>query len=288
MTFYDLKNDVLSVSINDLGAELSSLRDSQGRELLWQGGSAWVRHAPVLFPIVGRVPDDRLWVDGQEYEMTQHGFARDLPFEAERTDASSVAFTLVDSEGTREQFPFPFLLKVQYSLSGATLRVHHRLVNTGKSTLHASLGAHPGFAWPLPGAESRAQHTIEFERDEPAPIRRLDAGLLLPNAETTPVQGRTLQLQDSLFIDDAVIFDHIQSRVVRYTAPGAPAIVVSFPDFPILGIWSKPPGKFVCIEPWYGMTAPLGFSGEFDQKPGQLALAPGESRQLEYRIAVEH
>lgn len=287
MTFHELKNDALTVSLNDLGAELSSLRDVQGRKLLWQGGPVWARHAPVLFPIVGRLPDDRLRVDGQDYEMTQHGFARDLPFEVERADAGSITFSLVDSEATREQFPFPFLLELQYSLSGAMLQVRHRLVNTGKTTLHASLGAHPGFAWPLPGAQSRALHTIEFDRDEPAPIRRLEGGLVLPESVATPVQGRTLELQDSLFDDDALIFDRIESRVVRYTAPGAPVITVSFPDFPILGIWSKSPGKFVCIEPWYGMASPVGFEGDFAQKPGQLALAPGESRELQYSIAVQ-
>ncbi|MEO7122213.1 MAG: aldose 1-epimerase family protein [Lacisediminihabitans sp.] len=287
MTFYELTSNALSVSINELGAELSSLRDAEGRELLWTGGSVWARHAPVLFPIVGRVPDDRFRVAGREYEMTQHGFARDLPFEAERSAAESVTFTLVDSDATREQFPFPFLLELTYFLSEATLLVRHRLVNTGREPLHASLGAHPGFAWPLPGAQSRAGHTIQFERDEPAPIRRLDHGLLLAGAYVTPVSGRTLDVRESLFVDDAVILDRIGSRSVRYSAPGAPSIVLSFPDFPILGIWSKAPGRFVCIEPWYGMTSPVGFTGDFNQKPGQLVLEPDESRELEYSITVQ-
>jgi galactose mutarotase-like enzyme len=287
MTFYELKNDALNVSINEFGAELSSLRDSLGRELLWRSGAAWARHAPVLFPIVGRVPEDRLTVDGQNYGMAQHGFARDLTFEARQADNSNITFTLVDSEATREQFPFPFLLELHYSLRETTLLVHHRLVNTGTVTLHASLGAHPGFAWPLPGAESRAMHTLEFEREETAPIRRLDGGFLRPDAVATPVHGRTLELEDSLFVDDAIIFDRIESRVVRYTAPGAPAIVLFFPDFPILGVWSKSPGEFVCIEPWFGMTAPVGFSGDFVDKPGQLSLAPGESRELEFSITIQ-
>lgn len=287
MTFSELKNDALTVTINELGAELSSLRDSSGRELLWRGGTVWARHAPVLFPIVGRVPEDRLRVDGQDYEMTQHGFARDLAFTVGQADDSDVTFTLVDNEATREQFPFPFLLELHYSLRDTTLLVRHRLVNTGTTTLHASLGAHPGFAWPLPGAASRAGHTIEFERNEPAPIRRLEGGLLLPEVVPTPIRDRTLDLADSLFVDDALIFDHIESRVVRYTAPGAPAIVLSFPDFPILGVWSKSPGEFVCIEPWLGMTAPIGFSGDFAEKPGQLSLLPGKSRELLYSITVE-
>ncbi|WP_349897937.1 aldose 1-epimerase family protein [Parafrigoribacterium soli] len=287
MAFYELENDLLGVSVNELGAELSSLRDSEGRELLWQGGEAWGRRAPVLFPIVGRLPDDRLTVDGQQYTMTQHGFARDLPFTVERPHDASLTFTLVDDERTREQFPFPFVLQLRYSLSGSTLRVSYRLENPGEATLHASLGAHPGFRWPLPGAESRNSHTIEFERDEPAPIRRLVGGLLLPQDFSTPVAGNTLALQESLFDADAVIFDRVESRSVRYTAPGAPVITVSFPDFPILGVWSKAPGEFVCIEPWFGMTSPIGFDADFSQKPGQLALEPGESRELTLEISLQ-
>jgi galactose mutarotase-like enzyme len=287
MTFYELENEHLALSVNELGAELSSLRDSEGRELLWQGGSEWARRAPVLFPIVGRVPDDRLTVDGRQYTMSQHGFARDLPFAVERSGDESLTFTLVDDERTRRQFPFPFVLQLRYTLTGGTLEVCYRLENPGDATLHASLGAHPGFRWPLPGARSRDSHTIEFDHEEPAPIRRLQDGLLLPQGFPTPVSGSTLELRDSLFAADAVIFDSIESRSVRYTAPGAPSITVNFPDFPILGVWSKAPGEFVCIEPWFGMTSPLDFDADFAQKPGQLALQPGESRELRLEIAIQ-
>lgn len=288
MALYDLASDALSISINEIGAELSSLRDHAGRELLWQGGPAWKRRAPVLFPIVGRLPGNRLVTDGRTYRMTQHGFARDQLFGVERLGESSLEFTLADNEETREQFPFPFRLRLRFSLADATLTVEYRLDNPGESVLHASLGAHPGFRWPLPGAGSRAGHRIEFEREEPAPVRRISKkGLLLPEAVPTPVEHRVLELQDGLFEDDAIIFDHLDSRSVRYSAPGAPAITVAFPDFPLLGVWSKAPGEFVCIEPWYGMTTPKGFEGDFSTKPGQLALEPGGTRTLVQSISVQ-
>jgi galactose mutarotase-like enzyme len=288
MALYDLASDALSISINEIGAELSSLRDRAGRELLWQGGPAWKRRAPVLFPIVGRLPGNRLVTGGRTYTMTQHGFARDRVFEAERVGESSLLFTLVDNDETRQQFPFPFRLQLRFSLIGGTLTAEYQLDNPGESVLHASLGTHPGFSWPLPGAESRAGHSIEFEREEPAPVRRISKkGLLLPEPVPTPVEHRVLKLNDELFADDAIIFDRLDSRSVRYSAPGAPAITVAFPDFPLLGVWSKAPGEFVCIEPWYGMTTPKGFEGDFSEKPGQLALEPGQSRTLVQSITVE-
>jgi galactose mutarotase-like enzyme len=287
MAIHELHNDHLRVSIDDLGAQLSSVVDPAGQQLLWQGGDAWARRAPVLFPIVGKLPGNELLHDGRRYPLTQHGFARDEPFSVDRTDASSCTFTLVDNERTRELFPFAFRLDIVFTLDGDRLEVRHTVGNPGDSTLHASLGAHPGFAWPLPGAASRADHTLSFPHEESAPIRRIDGdGALLPEALPTPVDGAVLPLADELFAEDALIFDHLVSRSVAYTAPGAPTITVDFLDFPLLGVWSKVPGEFVCIEPWFGMTAPVGFAGDFSRKPGQFALEPGENRAFTYSIRV--
>jgi galactose mutarotase-like enzyme len=287
VSFYELASDSLKITVNDLGAELSSVRDRHGRELLWQGGEAWARRAPILFPIVGRLPGNHLVSGGDAYRMTQHGFARDQLFAVERSSDSSCVFTLTDNPETLAQFPFPFRLQVGYTVIGDTVEVATTVTNPGESTLSASLGEHPGFQWPLPGAASRDGHTLEFAVDELAPIRRIDAGGLLdPEPFPTPVVGSTLALDESLFAEDAIIFDLLNSRSVRYTAPGAPTITLAFPDFPLLGVWTNPPGRYVCIEPWFGMTSPADFDGDFREKPGQFALKAGESRVFHYSIAV--
>ncbi|MBK4346663.1 aldose 1-epimerase family protein [Lacisediminihabitans changchengi] len=287
MALHTLDNGILRVSIESRGAELQSLVDSVGTELLWQGGAAWGRRAPVLFPIVGQMPGGVLEHDGIDYPISQHGFARDLDFTASEATDDRVLFTLEDSAETRTHFPFSFRLEIRYSLEGTTLSVETTVTNLGDETFSASVGEHPGFAWPLlPGIEREA-HTLQFARDESAPIRRIFGGLLLPEPIATPVVGDTLHLDDGLFVDDAVIFDQLESRTVRYTAPGAPVITVDFPDFPLLGVWSKAPGEFVCIEPWFGMTAPQGFEGEYSAKPGQFTLVPGASRRFAYAVSVD-
>ena len=70
----------LTAAIKADGAELCSLCDATGEEMLWQGLPVWPRHAPVLFPIVGRLKDDTLRHNGRTYRLTQHGFARDHRF----------------------------------------------------------------------------------------------------------------------------------------------------------------------------------------------------------------
>jgi len=287
MALHTLDNGILRVSIDSLGAELQSLVDSEGHELLWQGGAAWGRRAPVLFPIVGQMPGGELVHDGVAYPIGQHGFARDLEFAVSEASSTGVVFTLEDSAETRGHFPFSFRLQIRYSLAESTLSVETIVTNRGSETFSASVGEHPGFAWPLLPGIAREAHTLVFPRDESAPIRRIFGGLLLPEPVPTPVVGDTLTLRDDLFIDDAVIFDGLESRTVRYSAPGAPTITVDFPDFPLLGVWSKVPGEFVCIEPWFGMTAPQGFEGEYSAKPGQFTLEPGASRRLEHAISVD-
>ncbi len=278
--------DSLAVSIQEHGAELSSIIDQRGRELLWQACPPWSRHAPILFPIIGQMPGGELQHNGVRYPIGQHGFARDQRFVATQASANSAAFTLVDNHETRSQFPFSFRLVVLYTVVDDTLTVVSTITNTDAQSFSASFGEHPAFAWPLIAGVDREAHTIQFAESEPAPIRRISAGLLRPERFTTPVSERTLHLSDSLFVDDAIIFDELISRTVVYTAPGAPEVILRFDDFTQLGVWSKEGAKFVCIEPWSGMTAPQEFSGEYTKKPFQFELSPAAHRSFTYSVAV--
>lgn len=286
MAFTTIQNDSLRISINSIGAELSSLRDADEKEYLWQGGPEWPRRAPVLFPIVGRMPGDALEHNGRTYPIGQHGFARDQQFDVHAVSPTEAIFSLRESPETLAQFPFPFTLDIRFSLEGERLGIVTTVANTGNEEFSASLGEHPGFIWPLANHVLRSAHTLEFPQEESEPIRRIAAGLLLPEGQPTPVIGRTLPLNENLFAADAVIFDRLKSRSVRYSAPGAPSITVDFADFPTLGVWSKVPGDFLCIEPWFGVTAPLGFSGEYSEKPGQFSLKPGDVISFAHGITV--
>ncbi len=282
-----LASHALEATFSPLGAELQSLRH-EGRELLWQADpKVWPRHAPILFPIVGRLPGDTLRHQGKSHPLSQHGFARDRLFElVERDGERALRFRLRDDAESRRHYPFPFVLEVGYRLEGEVLEVEYRIENPGTEPLYASIGGHPAFAWPLAGG-GREGHVIEFEKREPAPIRRLEGGLLLPDPVPTPVEGNRLELNDALFEHDALIFDALESRRVRYSGPEGPAIVMTFDDFPHFGIWTKPGAGFVCLEPWHGHATPVGFDGEFATKPGLFSLAPGQARRWRYTIAVE-
>lgn len=286
MDRHSITSGQLAASIAADGAELVSLRAPGGPELIWQAGPAWPRHAPILFPIVGRLHDDTLHHAGRSWRLTQHGFARDRRFAWQERGDRACRLLLADDEATRAVYPFAFRLEVAYAVSGATLSVSLRVHNPAAETLPASLGAHPAFAWPLAPGVAKDAHTLTFAQPEPAPIRRLSGGLLLPDAAPTPVEERTLRLHEDLFAADALIFDQLDSRSVRYAAPGAGAITLEWENLPQLGVWSKP-ADFLCVEPWHGFASPIGFDGAFADKPGLLHIAPGETAEARFTVTVE-
>ncbi|RWL49134.1 MAG: aldose 1-epimerase family protein [Mesorhizobium sp.] len=282
-----LHADGISATIVGQGAELVSLRDGDGTELLWQAGPAWRRHSPVLFPIVGRLKGDQLRHRGQTYPMTQHGFARDRRFAWAEQGPTSCTLVLTDDAETRIHYPFAFRLAIGYDLKPRQLGVTFEITNTGDEPLPASVGAHPAFNWPLLPELPKEAYRLIFAEDEPAPVRRLKDGLLLPDPLPTPIEGKTLPLSEKLFVDDAVIVDRPVSTSVRYAASQGPAIDMSWQGFNELGIWSKPGGApFLCIEPWHGIASPIDFDGEFADKPGVMLIEPGGRRVLSYRIGL--
>lgn len=282
---FTISNGRVMATIKADGAELCSLKNADGQEVLWQAGPEWPRHAPILFPIVGRLKGDVLKHRGQTYPMTQHGFARDQRFAWTAREKTLCTLSLSDSAESRAKYPFAFRLDVSYVVEGDDLVIGYAITNTGDETLPASIGAHPAFHWPLAAGVAKDAHSIVFEKPEPAPIRRLDGGLLLPEPEATAVQGNTLALSEALFAKDAMIFDQIASHSLRYQAPGAPTITFAWEGFPQLGIWSKPSGAaFLCIEPWHGYASPVNFDGEFSDKPGVMPIAMGETRSFTQRI----
>jgi galactose mutarotase-like enzyme len=281
-----LSNGTLSATVKADGAELCSLCDATGEEMLWQAAPVWPRHAPVLFPIVGRLKDDTLRHQGKAYHLPQHGFARDKRFAWLNRSATGCRLVLHEDIETRAVYPFAFRLEIAFALDDDALVTSFTVANPGRDILPASVGAHPGFIWPLMEGLDKAAHVLEFAEPETAPARRLANGLLRPSPEPTPIVGQTLPLDPSLFAADAVILDRLASSSVRYTAPGAPAVEVAWEGFEQLGIWSRAGGDFLCIEPWHGMHSPTDFDGDFRDKPGLMLIPPGERRTLSMRIRL--
>lgn len=288
-TWLTLGSHALTAQIDPLGAQLSSLRDASGHELLWDGDPAfWTGRAPVLFPIVGELAGGVYRLAGKSYSLPRHGFARHKHFDVLTSSATTATLQLSSDPQTLTVYPFPFRLQIRFGIAGSTLTVTSSVSNGGTEPMPASFGYHPAFRWPLPFGALRAEHTLAFEVEEPAPIRRLDAhGLLTPVRYPTPIRARRLQLDDALFTHDALILDAVRSQSVSYGAATGPRLLVHFPDTPYLGLWSKPGAPFVCIEPWHGLADPVGFTGDVAQKPGIFIVPPAGQREFSMHVTLE-
>jgi galactose mutarotase-like enzyme len=282
-----ISNDYLSAAINPLGAELSSLKDAEARQLMTNADPAfWTGHAPLLFPIIGELAGGRYRLDGETYELPRHGFARRQTFELLERETGRVVMRLTDNDATRAVYPFAFTLDAAFTLQHTTLFIDIRATNDDAADMPASFGFHPAFAWPLPYGQPRDAHAITFAQDEPEPLKRLADNLVAPDDRPSPVRDSRLQLRDDLFVDDALIWENVRSDHVVYGADAGPSLHVAWKNTPNLGIWTKPGASFVCIEPWAGIADPAGFAGEIWDKPGIIRIVPGKSASWSMEVTL--
>lgn len=290
-TNYTLENDLAKLKINALGAELTSfLLKEDSTEYLWQADPKfWGRHAPILFPIVGRLKDNTYKFEGKTYSMTQHGFARDLPFELVSNTNDSCVLKLVSNQETLAKYPFEFELLVSYSLEKTSLKVCYEVKNILDKTMYFSIGAHPGFNLPLtPGVETVDDYIVEFDRPETADLLLIDGGLISPDKKRFLTNEATFTLSSDLFKNDALIFSNLKSDTVSLRSLKTGKFVkMDMTGFPYLGIWSQSESApFVCFEPWFGIADEVDSDYDFTAKLGMQRLEANQSFDCTYSITI--
>ena len=281
--FYTIENDFLTAQINDAGAELHSLvRKSDGFEYIWQGDPAvWYGQAPVLFPIIGRLLDDKYRYNGTEYAMQKHGFARKRTFEVVSCARNEAVFLLQSDDATRACYPFEFELYVKFELLGKTLRATHTVVNRTDGEMYFSVGGHPAFNCAI-------GDTLSFDKPETLSTQTIDEDSIRL-AETTPVLENEcdIVITKDLFLLDALILSGIRSSAVTLRhADNAHAVRFTFGDVPYLGIWAKPGAPYVCIEPWCGVNDDRRVRADLSEKDAIQRLPQGGIFDLVYSVEV--
>lgn len=286
-----LKNNWLTVEINAFGAEMHSVVDRKtGYEFMWQADEAyWGRHAPVLFPIVGRLKKDEYKYNGETYSMTQHGFARDSLFAVEEVTANSAVFSLKDSEETLQIYPFKFELYIQYLLHKNKITITYEVVNPSMdAVMYYSIGGHPAFN------VSEERDTDEFDqisfRLEPSreymTIPLSEDGLL-ERAQRKFEFAEELNVSHETFKKDALVYAiDVQTEMVLKDRRNQVEVRLKPNQMDYVGVWSPHPKKagFICLEPWAGVADTTDTSGNYAEKLGIHELAPNEKMMHDYTI----
>ena len=274
-----IENDFIRVRIRSKGAELYSVFNKKtALEYMWSGDPFhWAKTSPVLFPVVGALKANSYHYDNKEFILPRHGFARDHLFELESQSWERVSFILRDNEDTRNQFPFPFLLRIVYQLNNALLTVSYEVINKGDAIMYFSLGAHPAFKVPLLEESSYEDYYLEFNSTEEAPCFRLSPEGLIKN-ETYSVlhQVSKLPLKKSLFYQDALVFKNLKSDCISLKSiRHSHGLDFSFAGFPYFGLWAAKDADFICLEPWSGIADRVDHNQQLMDKEGIQELKPG-------------
>ena len=289
---HTLKNEILTVQVKEHGAELASIRKGSV-EYLWQADPMfWGRHSPVLFPIVGSVWEKRYRVDGREFELGQHGFARDMDFTMVEGGEDEVRYRLGSTEDTLKKYPWPFVLEIAYRLHGNMIDVIWEVSNPGNEDMYFQIGAHPAFNYPDYDPQTVERGFLSFDRSEGLECIRIkekgcvDAETLypldIPADGLLPLTRETFDKIDTIMLQDGQI-----GSVALYRTDRTPWLKLSF-EAPVVGIWS-PPGKnapFICLEPWYGRCDRAGYEGDYRDRDWVNRLAPGERFSSVYTIEI--
>lgn len=284
---HNISNDFLSCSINELGAEIVSLKSLvTDREYMWQADpQIWAGSAPILFPIVGRLNTGQYSIDGQYYTLPTHGFIKDQSFVVTQKTDSSMTFSVQDSAATLASYPFKFQLNVTFSLDQKSLDVSYEIINQDKTPLYFAIGSHPAFA--LPQTEFVAQKCqLIFSDQENLHCNRIENNLL--SEENYPVEfsQKTLLLTPSLFEQDALVFRDICSSSITLSVNDTPILSLEMGNNKHLGIWAKPNAAYVCIEPWISTDENKNTPLELRDKPDMTCLLPEKTYVNDYRINI--
>ena len=292
-----IENNNLKVTVSDNGAELVSVWDKKRNvERIWRGDAAvWGRHAPVLFPFVGKVADGKYSYKGREYKMTSHGFARDKEFELVDIgeDSMSVTHVLRWSEESLAIYPFKFALYVKHSFTdknSLSVNVEWKVVNEDKQTMLYGIGGHPAFTFPE--GVRVTDCSIKIQKNIGGTLNTLKYYLLdtagcidMSEQHETAMDNGCMPITENMFDKDAlIVLDNQINRIALIDEKGSEYVSIDCADFPYFGIWSKKVDEFICLEPWYGIADVTGHDGNLEKKAGIQSLEAGSFREYKYTI----
>ncbi len=279
---YKAENSNFTLAVKEMGAELNSLKSKKtGIEYIWCGDdNIWYGQSPILFPIIGRLLDDKYTLNGKEYTMAKHGIVRKKPFKLVESTEDSLTFVQTDDAESIASYPYRFELKVTFLLTEKGLKVTHNVTNNSNETMYYSFGAHPAF-------NCEIGDYLEFSDDSSLTTERIDhESILIDEKFPVEMKDNKIELTKTLFDNDALILSNFKSKNVKIKSNSHNRVISFDFDSPFLGIWAKPNAPYVCIEPWWGVNDNYHKKPDFSQKRGIMSLTPAENKDFTWEVSI--
>lgn len=277
---YSLKNSLMEIKVESLGAELTGMKDLKtGKEYIWQKDPKfWAKSSPILFPFVGALKDNRYFYEGKEYNLTsKHGFARDYEFQVSDQGDDYLEFLFASSDETKKVYPFDFKLYIKYIIKDKKLRIEYKIENLGEKEMYFSLGAHPAFNIPVENGIGISDYYLEFEKEETGEVKTFNGTLISSQKKIKAFEGKIINLDINTFENDALIIENPNSDTVYLkNRKNSRGIKFVYEGFKYIAFWNKPGAEYVCLEPWNGISDFDNASGNLKEKAGIEKLEKAE------------
>lgn len=288
---YQISNEFICLTVSDMGAEMQSVI-KDGKEYLWNGDEKyWPERSPLLFPYVGRFTEGKYLLNGTEYEMDIHGFARKLPYALVEQTENTLVFELHDNADTFKMYPYHFELQVGYELVEKTIKITYKVLNLSDERMYFGIGGHPGFALPFDEGLDFADYYLEFEgKSFPTRVGHTETCFLSGTDEAFPLkEDQCLPLAHNMFDDDAIVLKNMSDTVTLKSDKGDRSVTVSYPDLPYLGLWHAPKTEapYICIEPWTSLPSRQDVVEEFRYKYDLIRLEEDAEYVNAWSITVQ-
>jgi len=273
---YTAENDFFTLGVKEMGAELTSLKSKKtGFEYIWDGNTdIWYGQSPILFPVIGRLLDDKYRLNGVEYSMEKHGIVRKKPFKLVEQTKDSLTFLQSDDEISLKIYPYHFDLFVTFSLKGASLEVTHKVVNKNDGVMYYSFGAHPAF-------NCEIGDYLEFDNPQTVMNEQIDHDSLLIDKQVKLLDNeKKIVIEKNTFDNDALILSGYTDKAISLKSENHNRVVRFNFDSPVLGIWAKPNAPYVCIEPWWGINDNHDKKDDLSKKREIMSLDANCSREF--------
>lgn len=282
------KNGATAV-VDTFGGELINYT-VDGINYVWGGNDEyWPGRAPVLFPVVGALIEDKVKIEGSEYIIGKHGFARKSDFALVELGDDFAVFELKENESSLEQYPYAFTLRITQTLIGGGFKTEYKVINTNEKDMIFCIGAHAGFNCPLVPGKSFTDYELIFNKSEDKMVVTDSNSYLLEEPTFDLVKDGKMALNYDDYDRDVVLLTKMNSDSISFldkeTKKG---FRFDMEGFQSIGVWTPPLKKapFVCLEPWVGLPASVKEKGDFTDKPYAVTLKAGEEFEVSYKMTI--